>query len=120
MIAAGFGFRRAASSASLRAALAATGGCPDILAAPWDKSGAPALVALAEELQLPLYSVAQVDLWKAQTVTCSTASLSARGIGSVSEAAALVAAGPGARLVATRQTSPDRMATCALAEGGAK
>ena len=35
--------------------------------------------------------------------------------GSVAEAAALAAAGPGARLLAPRMISADRMASCALA-----
>ncbi|MFB6260725.1 MAG: cobalamin biosynthesis protein [Thiohalorhabdaceae bacterium] len=38
------------------------------------------------------------------------------GVGSVAEAAALAAAGPGGRLVVERVTSP--LATCAAAEGG--
>jgi cobalt-precorrin 5A hydrolase len=39
------------------------------------------------------------------------------GTGSVAEAAALVAAGPRARLIATRTVSQDRTATAAIAEG---
>lgn len=39
------------------------------------------------------------------------------GTGSVAEAAALVAAGPRARLIATRAVSRDRTATAAIAEG---
>ncbi len=38
------------------------------------------------------------------------------GTGSVAEAAALAAAGPGARLVAPRVVSTDGMATAAIAE----
>ncbi|ENO84722.1 hypothetical protein C666_16775, partial [Thauera linaloolentis 47Lol = DSM 12138] len=41
----------------------------------------------------------------------------ARGCGSVAEAAALAAAGQGARLLAIRHISPDRSATCAIAQG---
>ncbi|MHA6346914.1 cobalamin biosynthesis protein, partial [Roseivivax sp. CAU 1761] len=37
--------------------------------------------------------------------------------GSVAEAAALAAAGPGARLLGPRAVSPDGCATCALAQG---
>jgi cobalt-precorrin 5A hydrolase len=51
------------------------------------------------------------------TVTQSGASHRARRTGSVAEAAALVAAGPGATLLGARAVSGDRMATCALAEG---
>jgi len=39
------------------------------------------------------------------------------GARSVAEAAALAAAGPGARLVGTRVISDDRLATAAIAEG---
>jgi cobalt-precorrin 5A hydrolase len=43
--------------------------------------------------------------------------LAARGVGSVAEAVALAAAGPGARIVVARVISSDRMATCAIAQG---
>jgi cobalt-precorrin 5A hydrolase len=39
------------------------------------------------------------------------------GTGSIAEAAALAAAGPRARLIATRVVSRDRTATAAIAEG---
>ncbi len=51
------------------------------------------------------------------TPTRSRASLKARGVGSVAEACALAAAGVQSRLLRTRQISPDRMATCAIAQG---
>jgi len=40
-----------------------------------------------------------------------------RGCGSVAEAVALAAAGAGGRLLVTRHMSPDRTATCAIAQG---
>ena len=119
MIVAGFGFRRAATVASLRAALARAGGAAGIagLAAPADKVESAAFRALARELGLPAHGVDSALLSDQQTPTRSAASLAARGTGSVAEAAALAAAGPGARLIAVRQTSADGMATCALAKG---
>ena len=121
MIVAGFGFRSAADIAALRAALAcAQAGHPPVtaLAAPDDKR---VLVAeLAETMALPVVTVSPDALQGPQTATQSTASLSARATGSVAEACALAAAGPGARLLAIRHISPDRMATCAIARSGAE
>ena len=118
MIVAGFGYRTGATAASLRAALAlAQTGHPPVtaLAAPADK--ASLLASLAEALELPLIAVTPEALRPVETLTRSPASLAARGTGSVAEAAALVAAGEGARLLAPRHISPDRMATCAIAQG---
>lgn len=112
MIVAGFGFSTRATLESLRGALAATGGRPQALATLADK--APALAPLAEALDLPLIAVSGP---LPATETQSAASLSARGTGSVAEATALAAAGPGAYLLAPRAVSPDRLATCALAQG---
>lgn len=114
VIVAGFGYRSGAGEESLRAALAAAGGRPDALAAPEDK--VPPLSGLAEALGVPLRGVAPDDMHAQETATRSPVSQAARGTGSVAEACALAAAGPGARLVGPRAVSPDRMATCALAE----
>ncbi len=120
MIVAGFGFRRGADVAALRAALAsAQAGHPPVtaLAVPDDKL---ALVAeLASAMALPAIAVSADALQGPQTPTRSIASLSARATGSVAEACALAAAGPGAQVLATRRISPDRMATCAIAQGPA-
>lgn len=118
MIVAGFGFRAGASLSSLRDALAracADGAEPDVLAAPADKIAL--LRLLAQERQVPAVPVAGEALEAAATVTLSTASLAARRTGSVAEASALAAAGPGARLLTARHISSDRMATCAMAQG---
>lgn len=118
MIVAGFGFRSGAGLSSLRAALAlAQKGQPPIthLATALDKL--PTLAALAEALGLPLTGISPEALARVSTVTNSSASLAARGTGSVAEASALAAAGPGARLLGPRRISPDRMATCAIAQG---
>lgn len=118
MIVAGFGFRGSADVASCEAALAlAQHGHPPVtaLAAPDDK--APLLAPLAQALGIPLIALAADRLTGLATPTRSQASLDARGTGSVAEAAALVAVGDGARLIARRCISPDRRATCAIAQG---
>ncbi len=124
MIVAGFGCRAAASPAALRAALAAAlsalpdVAAPDALAAPADRH--PQLAPLAAELGLPVRLVAAADLRGQDTFTQSPVSVAARGCGSVCEAAALAAAGPGARLLATRRMAPDRTTACAIAQGDSR
>ncbi|HPD90998.1 MAG: cobalamin biosynthesis protein [Rhodobacter sp.] len=112
MIVAGFGFSSRATAASLRAALVATGAAPAALATLADKAGA--LAPLARALGLPVIAVTGP---LPDTDTQSPRSLAARGTGSVAEACALKAAGPGAVLLTPRVTSPDRLATCAIAKG---
>ncbi|WP_231735583.1 cobalamin biosynthesis protein [Novosphingobium sp. CCH12-A3] len=118
VIVAGFGFRSGAGLSSLRGALArAQQGQPPVthLATVQDKVAA--LVPLAEALGLPLTGVAPEVLIAVSTATRSVASLAARDVGSVAEASALAGAGAGARLLGPRHISPDRMATCAIAQG---
>ncbi|NDW46924.1 cobalamin biosynthesis protein [Ruegeria sp. PrR005] len=119
MIVAGLGFTTTAEATSLRAAYdrAATGQAVTALATVADKAGHPALEALAAELALPLHLIPASELAGQRTLTCSPQSRASYGTGSVAEAAALVAAGPGARLITPRQISDDRRATCALAIG---
>nr|WP_197978368.1 cobalamin biosynthesis protein [Sphingomonas sp. CFBP 13603] len=121
VIVAGFGFRAGATLDTLRTVLAsAQHGYPPVtaLAAPHDKQ---ALVSpLAEAMGVPMIAVSPSALQSAQTSTRSAASLEARATGSVAEASALAAAGPGARLLTPRHISPDRMATCAIARSVAE
>ncbi|WP_062781633.1 cobalamin biosynthesis protein [Novosphingobium capsulatum] len=120
-IVAGLGFRAGAPLGALRAAFAlAQEGLPAAthLATAADK--APALAPLARALGLPLIPVAADAVQRCGTATQSAASLRTRCTGSLAEAAALAAAGPGARLLCPRQISPDRMATCAVAQGHAQ
>ncbi|MFN4101555.1 MAG: cobalamin biosynthesis protein [Pararhodobacter sp.] len=112
MIVAGFGFTTRATMESLEGALAAAGTAPEALATLADK--AATLAPLAEKLNLPLIPVSGP---LPDTETHSPASFYARGTGSVAEATALAAAGPGAFLLASRVISPDRLATCAIAQG---
>lgn len=121
MIVAGFGFRQGADLHALRAALhTAQQGHPPVtaLAAPHDKLTLVAQLAAAMGVQMVAVSPSALQL--RQTPTQSAASLKARATGSVAEASALAAAGPGSRLLAARHISPDRMATCAIARSGAE
>lgn len=134
---AGFGFRRGATVASLRDALAqAMAAAPPwpraatvtsplplpplvLLAAPQDKADAPCLRALAYELGLPVHAVDAAVLNVTPTLTDSAKVRALRGSGSTAEAAAWAAAsvhgGPGAILLHPRAVSADRLATCAIA-----
>ena len=116
---AGFGFKKDVTLASLRDALLAAGG-PEGLAAVAsvsDKADAEALKQLALECGVPIKAVPADMLAKVDTPTWSTIVAEKFGTGSVAEAAAIVAAGPRARLIATRVVSQDRAATAAIAEG---
>jgi cobalt-precorrin 5A hydrolase len=117
MIVAGFGFRRAATAESLLDALDKAQGpqAPALLATAEDKAAAPAFQALSARLGLPIHAVTPDALARVETPTRSATVRALRGSGSVAEAAALVAAGPGASLLGPRAVSADRMATCALA-----
>ena len=121
---AGFGFRASATADSLRGAFIAAGGPEgvDLLATAEDKAGAACLASFAQSLALRVQGVSPGALAAAQVETLSAHSLALRGTGSLAEAAALAAAraasGKGARLITARVISPDRLATCAIAETG--
>ena len=114
MIVAGFGFRAGATPDSLRDAYQGAGGGADRLATLADKAGSGAFRLFAGAA--PVTAVAADALRDVATATGSARSHAARQTGSVAEACALAAAGPGARLLAPRVISQDRMATCALAQ----
>lgn len=116
---AGFGFKKDVTLASLREALLAAGG-PEGLAAVAtvsDKADAEVLQQLARECGVPIRAISAETLAKIDTPTQSELVVARFGTGSVAEAAALAAAGPRARLIATRAVSQDRTATAAIAEG---
>jgi cobalt-precorrin 5A hydrolase len=119
MIVAGFGFRVGASVTSLEDAMrqANCGRQIGCLATTMDKAEATVFRRFASGLGLRVRGIDSATLAAQETQTQSQASNDARGTGSVAEAAALAAAGPGARLLAPRVISADGMATCALAEG---
>lgn len=117
MIIAGLGFRKSASLDSLRDAFLRAGGAQaTALATAEDKAGATILRQLAAERNLPIHAVplAALAAQPVQNISARVAAL--YGTGSLAEAAALAAAGPGAQLLAARVTSQDRRATAALAE----
>ena len=116
---AGIGFSSTASMASLTEALAlAVGqsdGLPvDAIATAQAKATAVAFVGLCDQLGVPLCAV---DVAGVNTPTQSARVIRMFATGSVAEAAALAAAGPGARLIVGRVLSRDGMATAAIAEG---
>ncbi|MFD3191659.1 cobalamin biosynthesis protein [Sedimentitalea sp. HM32M-2] len=121
VIVAGFGFRRAATCASLQSALdralarAGQSFAITLLSAPADKAKAPCLRELARLTGLTVRAIPAAELRTVSTPTRSEHSQRYRDTGSVAEAAALAAAGPGARLLSSRHISEDRLATCAVA-----
>lgn len=115
---AGIGFRAAAPLEALHAALAQAGGGGGLqaLATSAEKARAPQARALARALGLPLIALAPEALAGQPTPTRSPRQIARFGTGSLAEAAALAAAGPGARLLSPRALSPDRNASAAIAE----
>lgn len=113
---AGIGFRKGASAQSILSAVLLAGGRPDALATPADKAEEQGLIEAAATLALPVIAVPPETLPQAETLSHSPRVAAMRGTGSVAEACALLAAGPGARLLAPRVVSPCRQATAAQAE----
>ena len=120
MIVAGLGFRERADVASLQDAFhrAAKGYVVGAISTVADKADSSVFLELARSLRLPIVRVDPGNLSSADTPTQSAHSQAARDSGSVAEASALSAAGPGATLVKPRVISADRCATCALAQTG--
>ena len=114
---AGIGFRAAAPLSALRQALdlaEAAGGRVTALATTPEKADVPALCALARERGLPILPIPVAGV---PTQTQSPRVQAYFGTGSLAEAAALQAAGPGARLTVSRLITPDGQATAAIASG---
>jgi cobalt-precorrin 5A hydrolase len=119
----GLGFRDEAGAQSIGEVLAAAAahaampGRASVIAVPEDKVAHPGLRLAAQTAHLPIEAVASDALRAADThvATRSAQVTKHRGVGSVCEAAALAAAGPGARLVVSRIVSADRHATAAAA-----
>ncbi|AIA75754.1 hypothetical protein FF32_13155 [Halomonas campaniensis] len=119
---AGFGFR---SEATLESLVQALDQLIDQYAAVYKYglinrlAAAHSMLPMVEELgrlrNIEVIAVADAELSTVATLTHSTHSLQARGTGSVAEAVALLAAGPGATLLGPRIISADRRATAALA-----
>ncbi|MFY0617818.1 cobalamin biosynthesis protein [Shimia sp.] len=115
---AGFGFRQSATLDSLRNALAACDIADVVaIATPIDKVHNEAFASLAADLSLPVITIEAEAMQAVKTATQSSKVLEKRQTGSVAEACALVAAGPNAILLKSRNVSDDRLATCAIAQG---
>jgi cobalt-precorrin 5A hydrolase len=99
----GIGCRRGTSAEDILAAVATARGSHalDALAILAAKNDEPGIAEAARRLGLPLV-VADPAGTEDRLATRSAASLAATGTGSACEAAALAAAGPGARLLAHR------------------
>lgn len=127
MMAAGVGFRGGIAAEEIVAAVeAAMGRAPcrpdrlSCLATLASRAGEAGFLEAARRLGIETLAVARERLTEAggQVETRSERVLALHGVGSVAEAAALSAAGAGARLVVRRIVVG--RATCALAAGGAR
>ncbi len=103
--------------ASLEDALARAGGADGVTHLATLAGKAEGLAPLARRLALPVMALEAGALRGVVTPTQSGRVAALFGTGSVAEAVALVAAGPGARLRGPRAVSADGLATAALAEG---
>lgn len=122
MIVAGIGCRKGATQTEIEAALTAAlerAGRPlakiDLIAtsaAKRDEEGIAA-AARARKLQVKIVSQSDLEAASARGTTWSQRVLALAGVPSVAEAAALAAAGPGARLILPRIV--EGPVTCALA-----
>jgi len=117
MIVAGFGFRKGATPESFCAALGKAGVKATHAATLDSKANASDFQNFARSAGLPVLALPQSALAQMETPTQSDASIKTYGIGSIAEAAALVAAGPNAALIVPRVISADGMVTCAVAKG---
>ena len=125
MIVAGVGCRAGASAAEVEAAVAAAlasaglkAGALGMIATSYAKAAEPGIVAVASERGVKFVVVPQAEFEAAglRAVTHSDRVLALTGVPSVSEAAALAAGGPDARLIGPRVVVGP--ATCALAIRG--
>ncbi|HEX7876363.1 MAG TPA: cobalamin biosynthesis protein [Sphingobium sp.] len=117
MIVAGFGCRNGTEENALRAAFNALPKGPPMTALATLSHKAPLLAPLARALNLNLILIDPLQIEGFPTPTISPASLAAYRTGSVAEAVALIAAGPGATLLSRRVIARQGHATCALAQG---
>jgi cobalt-precorrin 5A hydrolase len=117
MIVAGFGFNSSATLGSLQDALAQAGGSEGVTHLATLAAKVGGLDPLAKVLDLPVLAMEPERLRGIPTLTRSARVEALFGAGSIAEATALAAAGPGARLRGLRAVSADGTATVAIAEG---
>ena len=121
MIAIGIGCRRGVSATQIQAAVAAARAAlpelagPAILCSGVPKAAEAGLREAGAALAMPLRFFAVEALRDVPTVTRSKASLAEFGVASMAEAAALIGAGKGARLLLPRIIHDG--VTCAIAQG---
>jgi cobalt-precorrin 5A hydrolase len=120
VIVAGVGCRRGASAdeieQAVRRALEAHGiARVDAVATETAKAQEPGIVEAARRLSAKLLSCPTSELDGIAVLTPSERVRAVKGVPSIAEASAIVAAGRNARLLGTRIATP--RATCALAEG---
>jgi cobalt-precorrin 5A hydrolase len=122
MIVAGIGCRRGAQARDIEAAIEATlaragitAGDLKAIATGSAKAAEPGIAATAAKLGLNIVPIAEAELKAAgdRVMTRSDRVLALTGVPSLAEAAALAAAGPSSRLIASRLVVG--AATCALA-----
>lgn len=118
MIVAGIGLRASATIEDLELLLNLSDRLPDRIALLADKSTHPALQAVILRTALPLVTFARDEIRGIATPGQSARQMTIFGTGSVSEACALLAAGPGARLICPRIFAPSSRATIAFAIKG--
>jgi cobalt-precorrin 5A hydrolase len=116
MIVAGFGFRSETTLAALQDALTRAGGAGGVTHLATLAAKAPDLAELGHTLGLPVLALPPEALADQPTLTQSDRVQTMHHTGSIAEAAALAAAGPGARLRGPRAVSADQTATAAIAE----
>lgn len=112
----GLGLRSAATPASLEELIERLQIAPDLpLAVPAFRGSHPAVLDLQRRGRriIPLPDTALSGI---STPTRSPRILARHGTGSIAEACAIVAAGPGARIIVPRVVSTDGRATAALAQ----
>lgn len=125
MIVAGIGCRRGATAADIEAAIRAAFACAGIrtgelnaIATSKAKDAEPGIATAASTFGVAIMLVPDAELKAAgaRVATRSDRVLALTGVPSLAEAAALAAAGPSARLIASRLVVG--AATCALASSG--
>jgi cobalt-precorrin 5A hydrolase len=123
MIVAGIGARKNVTADEVLAVLDAALATHDLpraaisaLALSSAKSAEPGIAQAANQLGIACQGITDKLLRGADTITRSDASIAATGLASLSEAAALAAAGPGGSLLGPRVALGP--ATCALARTG--
>lgn len=124
MIVAGVGFRRATSAEEIERVVRLALGLFELpaerlamLATESAKATEPGIAEAADRLAVPLLActVHDLDRVAGQVLTRSKMVLEAKGVPSIAEASALVAAGRDGRLLGTRVAT--ERATCAIAIG---